>query len=195
MGAHEASGSTYITLINLTPSALSLSIYSLLKALVFTSIFFSLDFCFDFSQERRGKIEVVAIFILFQLIITMWLWIDMTFKVIDANKCPTKCTILIIVNNNIIVLNRHTYICFYILPCVKWLLTDSNSTSWKSSSSIDSGSCSYVWISSSIIKLLGLVNTYYRVLFSMNLLMLTRIKLGSNLSMVTNKTILLGKHY
>jgi hypothetical protein len=51
VGAHEASGSTYITLINLTPSALSLSICSLLKALVFISICFSLDFCFDFSQE------------------------------------------------------------------------------------------------------------------------------------------------
>ncbi len=82
-----------------------------------------------------------------------------------------------------------------ILPCVKCLLIGSNSTGWRFLGSTSSGSSYLVWIGSSVTKSLSLTNTSCKILSSMNLygfnlLPLWSTGLGSNLSIVTSRTIL-----
>ncbi len=97
-----------------------------------------------------------------------------------------------------VMMNKH--ICSFNIAKCQIIQTSSNSIGWNPLGLIGSESSSLVWIGSLVTMSLGLTNTNYKVLSSMNmygfnLLTLTSIGLGSNLSMVTNKTLLLGKQY
>jgi hypothetical protein len=85
-------------------------------------------------------------------------------------------------------------------PSIESLVTNSKIIGSKMSFSTCHGLGISFWTSILVAKSLGLANTSYKVLsfinlYGFNLLMLVRIGLKLNLSMVTSKIVLLGKQY
>ncbi len=140
----------------------------------------------------------------FWLIMILWLWINTPFRVrFLANNVyniyngyvtiiiMNRCIVMMITNMYIVCSDRSIY----------WVINNQFKNyrfknvilnmSWLGIS---------FWIGISMVKSLGLANTSCRVLSSINLygfslLMLTRIGLKLNLSMVTSKIVSLGKQY